>query len=327
MCSIALLAALTAWSGCQSTHSARVPTRIPAETPKSSSTPASTPPPNVVERPLAMLDDDPITISSMQSRMLEQSGAETLRELRLEAALRNALREEGIEIGAREIDAEEQRLLERFSEDEDTALMVLQTLRRNEGLGPERYAALLWRNAALRMLVQDEIDPAPETLERLYRLEHGPQHVIRIVVVPTLQDAEELLKRAQQGESFAELATAHSMDPSRDRGGLVDPISLADPAWPQALRAELAELKMGDLTGIVFLEDRYALARVERIVPADGVEFDTVRSELQRTARLSQERLKMAELAGRLGTLPRVRILDPELRRAWAVDESATEDR
>ena len=107
----------------------------------------------------------------------------------------------------------------------------------------------------------------------------------------------------------------------------VDPVSLEDPSWPQALRTELADLKMGDLTGIIFLENRYALARVERILPADGVEFESVRAELERSARLSQERLKMAELAGRLGVLPRVRILDAELRRAWAVDESAAEDR
>jgi len=325
--SIALLAVLSVSCGCQSTHSARVPTRAPAASVTQGG--ASGPPqasPAVVERPLAMLDDDPITISSMQARLLEQSGAETLRELRLEAALRTALLEAALRVEQQHIDAEEQELLERFSEDEDTALMVLQTLRRNEGLGPERYAALLWRNAALRMLVQGEIDPAPETLERLYRLEYGRKHVIRIVVVPTLQEAQELLEQAQQGTPLAELAT-HSMDPSRDRGGLVDPFSLEDPSWPQALRTELADLKPGDLTGIVFLEDRYAVAGVEQIVPADAVEFETVRAELDRTARLSQERLKMAELAGRLGVLPRVRILDPELRRAWAVDESASEDR
>ena len=84
--SIVLLAGLTVWSGCQSTYSARVPTRAPAVSRGPSTTPASTRPPAVLERPVAMLDNEPITISSMKARMLEQSGAETLRELRLETS-------------------------------------------------------------------------------------------------------------------------------------------------------------------------------------------------------------------------------------------------
>ncbi len=321
-----LLAGQSLWGGCATNHSPGVPTRASAAPAAARpTTPAvrST----VAERPVAMIEDDPVTLSDLKGRMVEQSGAETLRELRLEAALRKELQQRSMRITTADTEAEQNRLLERFSDDRDTALMVLQTLRRNEGLGPKRYEALLWRNAALRKLVDDEIDVDPETVQRLYRLEHGRRHVIRIHVVPTLQEAQEHLERTQRGESFADIATAHSMDSSRDRGGLMEAFSLEDPAWPQALRTELEPLNPGDLTGIVFLEDRYAIARVERIVAADGVEFETVRGDLERSARLSQERLKMAELAGRLGERPRIRILDPDLRRAWSVDESAAEDR
>jgi len=279
--------------------------------------------PAIQERPLAMLDDDPVTISTMQARLMEHSGAETLRELRLEAALRKTLQLGELSVEQAHLDREEALLLERFSDDEDTARMVLQTLRRNDGLGPERYAALLWRNAALRLLVQDDIALTPATLQRLHRLEHGPRQVIRILVVATLQEAEELHVRLSNGEDFGELASMRSMDPSRDRGGLLNPISPEDPTWPQALRTEIAELQPGELSGIVFLDDRFAIARLERTLRADNVEFESVRDEIEATARLSQERLKMAELAGRLGVQPRIRLLDPVLRQAWSVDESA----
>ncbi len=305
------------------------PPRVPDQAPGQSTAPSAQPPPaepsRAAERPVAMIDDEPVTLSDLKARMLEQSGAETLRELRLELELRNALQEREIRISAADTEAEESRLLDRFSDDRDTALMVLQTLRRNEGLGPHRYQALLWRNAALRKLVEPDVRVDPETVQRLYRLEHGPRHVIRIHVVPTLQEAQEHLSRTQQGESFADIAVAHSMDSSRDRGGLMESFSLEDPSWPQALRTELAPLKAGELTGVVFLEDRYAIARVEEILPSDGVAFGTVREQLEESARLSQERIKMAELAGKLGERPRLRILDPELRRAWSVDQSATD--
>ena len=165
----------------------------------------------------------------------------------------------------------------------------------------------------------------PETVQRLSAW-HGRRHVIRIHVVPTLQEAQGHLERAQRGESFADIATAHSMDSSRDRGGLMEGFSLEDPAWPQALRTELEPLNPGDLTGIVFLEDRYAIARVERIVPADGVEFETVRGDLERSARLSQERLKMAEWPAGSVNAPASGFSTP-IYAGPAVDESAAEDR
>ena len=43
-------------------------------------------------------------------------------------------------------------------------------------------------------------------------------------------------------------------------------------------------------------------------------------------ARLTQERLKMAELAGRLGVKPSLQVLDPILRQAWKVDEGRRQD-
>ena len=321
-----LIAIVMATVGCQANHSTNVPTRAPAKVAhEPGATEGTLNRPAMQERPLAMLDDEPVTISTMQARLMEHSGAETLRELRLEAALRATLQLSELAVEQEHLDREEALLLERFSDDEDTARMVLQTLRRNDGLGPKRYGALLWRNAALRLLVQKDIALTPATLQRLHRLEHGPRQVIRILVVPTLQEAEELHGRLSNGEDFGELASTRSMDPSRDRGGLLGPISSEDPTWPQALRTEIVELQPGALSGIVFLDDRFAIARLERTLPADNVEFESVRDELESTARLSQERLKMAELAGRLGVQPRIRLLDPVLRQAWSVDESTSD--
>ncbi|MDG1899827.1 MAG: peptidylprolyl isomerase, partial [Phycisphaerales bacterium] len=318
------LTACAAVAGCQTNHSRNVPTRAPvgaAPTSPSDSISSQT----MKERPLAMLEGQPIGISTMQARLIEQSGAETLRELRLEAALRRTLLEADLSVGKADTAHEEAMLLERFSSDEDTARMVLQTLRRNEGLGPERYAALLWRNAALRILVQEEIELTPDTLQRLYQLEHGPRMIIRIMVVATLQEAEELHGRLVGGEDFEDLAARRSIDASRDRGGLLDPISPEDPTWPQALRSEIVDLQPGELSGIVFFDDRFAIARMERSLPADEVPFETVRDEIELAAQLSQERLRMAELAGRLGVQPKIKVLDPVLRRAWSVDEAAEE--
>ena len=314
------------WCGaCQSNHTKNVPTLRKAQpTPPrmTESTPERGAPETPAERPVAMLENEAITISSMQDRLFERSGAEILRELQLETALRQTLAEQDMAIDEQDLVQEEQLLLSRLSADENAARDLLAQVRSNEGLGPVRYEALLWRNAALRALVQDDLQLNEPLLRRLHRVQHGPRLRARLLVVPTLQEAEELHARLAAGEPFEALASTRSIDSSRDRGGLVEPISLEDPAWPAALRAALESTSPGNMTDIVFLEDRFAIARVEDEIPADGIEFEAARDEMMALARLTQERLKMADLAGRLGITPSLQVLDPTLRQAWKIDES-----
>jgi parvulin-like peptidyl-prolyl isomerase len=314
------------WCGaCQSNHTGNVPTLRQAQSPApgpAESTAGSGPSDSTAERPVAMLENEAVTIRSMQDRLFERSGAEILRELQLETALRRALSEQDMTIDEQDLDHEEQLLLSRLSADENAARELLSQVRGNEGLGPVRYEALLWRNAALRALVQDDLQLNEPLLRRLHRMQHGPRLRTRLLVVPTLQEAEELHARLAAGEAFDALAATRSIDSSRDRGGLVEPISLEDPAWPAALRAALESTPPGGMTDIVFLEDRFAIARVENEIPADGIEFETARDEMMTLARLTQERLKMADLAGRLGITPSLQVLDPTLRQAWKIDET-----
>lgn len=314
---------------CQTHHTANVPTlqRKPGPPPQPDArTPARRDAGGMAERPVAMLNNEAVTISTMQSRLFERAGAEILRELQLEAALRQALLEEEMALGEHALQEEETLLLSRLSDDENDARELLSEVRSNEGLGPARYEALLWRNAALRALVQPDLQLNEPLLRRLHRMRHGQRLQIRLIVVPTLQEAEELHARLTGGEAFDAIASTRSIDSSRDRGGLVDPISLEDPAWPAALRSELESKQAGELTNIVFLEDRFAIAQIESLIEADAIDFESTRGEMLALARLTQERLKMAELAGRLGVKPSLQVLDPILRQAWKVDEGRRQD-
>ncbi len=270
-----------------------------------------------------MIEQESITIETLQDRLIERAGAEILRELRLESSLRSALEEASIEIDDSAIRNEESLLLERLSDDENTARRLLEELRNNEGLGPSRFKALLWRSAALRALVQDDIELSEPLLRRMHRLEHGKRFIIRLIVLSTLQESEEVRLDLDNGVDFSTMAVRRSIDASRDRGGLLEPISLEDPAWPQGIRTALAELQPGDISPVIFMDDRFAIARLEEIIPEDGVSFESNRSEIVRIARIAQERMKMADLAGKLGPRPKLRVLNPTLRNAWEIDESA----
>ena len=177
----------------------------------------------------------------MQSRLL--NAGRRYCELQLEAASTGSARDD---LGEHALQEEETSLLSRLSDDENDARELLSEVRSNEGLGPARYEALLWRNAALRALVQPDLQLNEPLLRRLHRMRHGQRLQIRLIVVPTLQEAEELHARLTGGEAFDAIASTRSIDSSRDRGGLVDHQS-EDPAWPAALRSELESKQAGEL--------------------------------------------------------------------------------
>jgi parvulin-like peptidyl-prolyl isomerase len=78
------------------------------------------------------------------------------------------------------------------------------------------------------------------------RDDSNPRLHLRIIVVPSRQAAETLRRRCRSGESFAELASRHSVHPSGARGGDLGEVGLAD--LQPALRAAAAQLDPGEVS-------------------------------------------------------------------------------
>ncbi|RPH54482.1 MAG: hypothetical protein EHM89_18510, partial [Acidobacteria bacterium] len=103
------------------------------------------------------------------------------------------------------------------------------------------------------------------------------QVTFRIIIVSSAERAEQLAVRGRQGEDFATLARAESLDPSAARGGLIGPIALSE------LRAELRDalrnLPPGEVRGVLTVPTGFALVqRVEAdpVASARGAEFLTL---------------------------------------------------
>ena len=166
--------------------------------------------------------------------------------------------------------------------DEDTAaaLRLLDTLRQRQGLGQVRFENLLRRNAALRAMVRDRVSISEAEILQLHEIVHGAKRQARLIVVPTLTDARRILARLEGGEAFMDVAVAVSTDSSAPRGGLLEPISIADPSYPESLRAALWKLEHGDVSSPILLDGQYALLTLVREIPADGAHLEDVRAVL-----------------------------------------------
>jgi ASPIC and UnbV/FG-GAP-like repeat/PPIC-type PPIASE domain len=83
---------------------------------------------------------------------------------------------------------------------------------------------------------------------------------LRIIVLETNEEAEQVLTRLKKGEDFAAIATKESIDPTGTDGGYMGQID------PSTLRAELRDalhgIVPGKTTGIVHLPSGYAIVKV-----------------------------------------------------------------
>ena len=125
-----------------------------------------------------------------------------------------------------------------------------------------------------------------------------PQVTFRIIVVSSAERAEQLAVRGRQGEDFATLARAESLDPSAVRGGLVGPIALSE------LRAELRDalrnLPPGEIRGALAVPTGFAVVQrvvAEAVASARGAEFLTLSAVAGVKATLSVDGLTDVQTA------------------------------
>ncbi len=269
-----------------------------------------------------MIDGAALAWEQLLPALGEAAGGEIVGEIALEAALAKRLRETGIRLTPEMID-QERRLFEEAAGaggvGGETASALLERVRRERGLGPTRFAALLRRNAMLRALVRGRVVINEASIRQAYDLTHGERLRARVIVVPTAQEAGEAARRLSAGEEFSKVAAEMSTDASAPRGGVIDPVNPFDPAYPSAVRDTLARMTPGQVSEPVVVESGFALLRLDgRDRPGTAPNFEEARAEMEAVSRRRQERLLMEQLARELSSSAVVRPLDPAL--IWSLE-------
>ncbi len=90
--------------------------------------------------------------------------------------------------------------------------------------------------------------------------------VLSRIIVENQELADELKIQIQEGTSFEELAQDHSIADDRISKGMLGPVSRG--TMPDTIRAAIDSAEPGDLVGPIEIEQRWALFRVEQVIPA-----------------------------------------------------------
>ena len=275
-------------------------------------------------QPVAYVNGKPVSWRDLNPSLVEYAGGRILAELVLDRQIRSRLAERRLAVTAEQTDAERVLMWQALGDDPNEAERLLSRLRRRRGLGPVRFARLLERNAALRLLVQDQVQVTDAALRQAHAVRYGPSCEARLIVVDSVAAAAKLVREANAGRSFVELVMEHSTDSSRASGGLIGPISLADPAYPKAIRQTLDRLEPGDVSQPVALDRGFAVMELERKSEAQQVPFDDVKETLTGQVRRQAERLLMDRLARTLLDEVNLVMRDPALRTSWDQYKDAT---
>ncbi len=267
----------------------------------------------------AIWQQDTISWNELRPILAERAGAAALEEALLDKRIRAAVATKSIDITEDMMRAEETALREQLSPDAQRADRLLDEVRARQGLGPSRWRALLWRNAALRAMVAVDVQILPTQIDAALDATYGPKRRARVIAVPDMRTAQQATERLNAGEQFADVAAEMSTDASAARGGLIAPVSRLDPGFPGAFREALWALAtVGSVSPPVMAGSGVILVRYEADVPASpGPLPADARVNAERAVRLAQERGRMEELARDFVRGAKPTIFDDSLADSW----------
>jgi len=271
--------------------------------------------------PLAYVAGAPVFDGDLRPALIEAAGARVLTDAVLGRLVADRLDQQGITPTEADRAAEVERLAQTLDDDPDTAARLLRELRDRRGLGDARFAALVARNAGLRALVRDRVDVREPAVQQAFRLAYGRSVRVRLIVVPSLAAATALRARAAAPDAtdadFARLAAEESTDASAMQGGLLSPLRPDDHSYPTAIRDAAGRLAVGEVSPPVAVDGGFALLRCLERVPAQDIEIDDVRPQLEADVRRRAERVLMQQAARELVSGAEVVVLDPVLKAGW----------
>ena len=276
--------------------------------------------PSAVIQTLARINDQPITMADLQAGLLEAAGGQLLAEkvlsLQLHKKLGSAL------ITQQDIQNERARFVASLHSNPQLAEKLLAQLKQRQGLGKERFADFLFRQAALRKLVEPQVTVTDKAIRQAFELKYGPMSVVQIILTDSPAQAVKILNLARKGRDFALLVNEYSQDPrSKASNGMLPPISPADATFPIALHKAIKQCHVGQISDVVALDNGFAILKLVSKNQRQAVLLEDVRSTLAAAVRLDVEQMLMRQLAATLMDQAQVVVLDRELNQSWQASQ------
>lgn len=277
---------------------------------------------------LAMVDGHPISRKEVTDRLLRTHGVDVLEQYIGLMAVQRAAQRLGVTLSSLDVEREHWRALNRLvdplstvtpgSTDRAGAQRLLATVLSQRRMSREDFDQIVRRNAYLRKIIEKEQSFTQEQLRGEYARRFGRRVQVRHIQLATTRDVQRVKDRLGRRESFATVASGYSSNmASAAAGGLLDPFSATDDDIPELFRITAFGLQPAEVSDAIRVGPWYHLIKLERVIPSEDRDFDSVRDELIASYR---ERATEPEMFKRFEELFRqsdVQIRDSQLREAF----------
>ena len=251
-----------------------------------------------IDRPehdvMAIVNGQDIRRDALGAACVDRFGEEVLESMVNKRLILHHCRNRGVEVTQQDIDAEVDRMAQRFKIGREQWLDMLEKQR---GINEQQYKRdILWPTLALRKLAADQLEVSDQQLQAAYESQFGAAVKARLIVAGTRDQAEQLHRQlVDRPEDFARLAMQQSLDVnSASIGGLIQPIRrhVGDPQ----IEREVFALEPNQITGIIPVGNQFAILKCEEHIPPRNVPIENVRGDL--VERIKEEKLR--DVAGDL---------------------------
>jgi len=204
-----------------------------------------------------------ITYEMLARECVERHGKEVLDNLINKTIIQQACAERGIAVSEQEVNQEIITLSKKFGLAVEQYYQLLEAER---GLSPVQYRRdVVWPMLAMKKLAGRDIEVTRQMMDEAYTDHYGERVKARMIVFDNLRRAQDAWERLRtQPDEFERMARELSVEPnSRALGGTVPPIRMHSGADEQIRKAAFAMKEVGEISGIVQVDNRYIILKYE----------------------------------------------------------------
>lgn len=269
-----------------------------------------------VPKIVAQVNGITIGRDELAEECLRRHGKEMLESMVNKHLIAEECKRRNIVITREEVDAEIERMAQRFNLPVEQWLKLL---KQERGINPVQYASdIIWPTLALRRLAGERLAVSPAEIRAAWEAHYGESIKCRLIAVRDRARAEQIrAEAAEHPDQFGDLAKQHSEDSSASVKGVIPPIRRHG-SFPEIERVAFEELRDGEVSRVLQVGDQFLILKRECKLPASQVAVDRVAPQLEEIVRERKMRTVAAEIFQQLQQQARVENVfnDPAKRRA-----------
>lgn len=278
------------------------------------------------DAPIATVNERPIARNRLIDLLLEEHGPGLLEQFIVLEAAKALAADRGIIVTSADVSREYDRALEHLAGpleaaagmDRPTVEQALDSILAQRNISHREFMLGMERTAFLRKLAAAEVRVSADEIGAEFERQFGPRVELRLIQLASSAATVRAQSELRTGVSFDEVARSHSVNSaSAARGGLLEPFTAQDDAVPLALREAAFSMEVGEVSGAIRVGQWTCILKLERRLPAQYPDLDSVREQLESDIRERLAGSVMQDLHERLLRQARVIIHDPILREAF----------